>query len=464
MYSNPNCLCQQKNSCYKFQNCCCEVYRNKNFVRSPEEKNLWQLTIENTDIKTKSTEIYTDFRCSCSKVNYCACCQESKSQYCLDQLEISFMNLLLEKNISYLILISLIKGIQYKTNIIKDLEKKIYKEKNQCEMITLNFQKELGSKEQQIKDLKEKLVIAENKIKSLNAETAKLEKSLYDERQKIYGIEKKSIVKDDEINNLLNKDNVESDKRVYDFIIHIDSLNDLKNDGWKLSYNENDVHNKEKIQESLNSSKILVGVIGYENVGKTHFLNKLCGDNLPYGYNYHTQGLSFKISENEKLPFIYADAAGCGKPFSYYPKSLVPVSDKDKNLEDKCDIVNDRIMTETFIQDFILANCNIIMIILGQLTQENQKMIERIIRNYYNKKIFIIHNFSNLAYVQSVEEKVKRDIIEAFPVKEQNLLAFDDKTYDINRNYKQFIEERKGNCISHLIYAREETEAGQYYN
>jgi len=59
---------------------------------------------------------------------------------------------------------------------------------------------------------------------------------------------------------------------------------------------------------------------------------------LPYGFN-------------EKLPFIYADAAGCGKPFSYFSAN----SDKEKSIEDKCDIVNDRIMTETFIQDFILA-------------------------------------------------------------------------------------------------------------
>jgi len=91
-------------------------------------------------------------------------------------------------------------------------------------------------------------------------------------------------------------------------------------------------------------------------------------------------------------------------------------------------------------------------------------LIERIIRNNYNKKIVIIHNFSNLAYVESVEEKIQRDIIEAFPVKEQKLIAFDERNYDVNRNGRQFIEERKGNCISHLVYAREETEAGNYYN
>ena len=264
--------------------------------------------------------------------------------------------------------------------------------------------------------------------------------------------------KDEKIEKLLNKDEVLPDKRDYDFIIHIDSLYDLMKEGWKLTKNINENFSKEQIQKSLSSSKILVGVIGYENVGKTHFLNKLCGDNLPFGFNYHTQGLSFKISENEKLPFVYADAAGCGKPFTYYVTNQL----KENKLEEKCDIVNDRIMTETFIQDFILANCNIILIILGQLTQENQKMIERIIQHYYNKKIFIIHNFSNLAYVQSVEEKIRRDILEAFPVKEQKLMVFEDQIG--NKNERQFIEERKGSYISHLIYAREETEAGNYYN
>ena len=63
----------------------------------------------------------------------------------------------------------MIKGIQYKTNIIKDLEKKIYKEKNQCEMITLNFQKEFDYHQFLFTELEEQS-FKENELEEIEAE------------------------------------------------------------------------------------------------------------------------------------------------------------------------------------------------------------------------------------------------------------------------------------------------------
>ena len=73
-----------------------------------------------------------------------------------------------------------------------------------------------------------------------------------------------------------------------------------------------------------------------------------------------------------------------------------------------------------------------------------------------------------MAYVESVNEKIQRDIIEAFPVEEFKLIGFNDKNKEKYNeedvNQKQYIEKRRGNSISHLIYAREDTEAGHFYN
>ncbi len=199
--------------------------------------------------------------------------------------------------------------------------------------------------------------------------------------------------------------------------------------------------------QRIKNLKILVGVIGYENVGKTLSLISFADIICPMD------------SMRSFLSFMQMRLGVA----SHSPISLLIL------IKRKASKINAILwMIESWQKPLYRTsfspNCNIIIIILGQLTQEYQKLIERIIRNNYNKKIVIIHNFSNLAYVESVEEKIQRDIIEAFPVKEQKLIAFDERNYDVNRNGRQFIEERKGNCISHLVYAREETEAGNYYN
>jgi len=490
--SEFKCKCQEQ---YKKINvtkkCCCETYRKNLDNGTAKSKDLWQRILNNTSISKKCDEIKTDFKCSCSEFTFCQCCQLSKHQNSLNSLEKCFHDLFKENGLfsrsnlttQTFLITSIVEGFEEKDQEIKQInlnnEENIKNKENQ-------FKQALDKKGQQMELLQEahqatesqlkntKSVIKQNEKDKINLENAleeqknahlKNAKSLNEQNQKDK-IDLENALKEqkDAIERVINKDKVQDENCGYDLVIHIDSLRDLMGAGWKLSYSEYNKLAKQKIKDSLNSSKISIGLIGYENVGKTHFLNKLCGDNLPLGFNYHTQGLSFKISENENFPFIYADAAGCGKPFPYFMNSISEKDQKDQNIEEKTDIVNDRIMTETFIQDFILATCNIILIMLGQLTQENQKMIERIIRNYHNKKIFIIHNFLNLAHIESVEEKIKRDIIEAFPVKEQPLIVYEAKKDQIKRNNKQYIEERKGNCISHMVYAREETEAGNYYN
>jgi len=477
------CECKKKKKkikpYYANQKCCCEEYQNLRVKGSSQTNKAWQIILNNTNISQKCEEVNIELiKCSCSFA-FCSCCQESRRKYSLYKLEEYFHNsfqdntanfLFEDKNKSFqektanFLINSLIAGIEDKNKAIQALNSELLEAQTNYAKSLSDIQMELGKQQQIIEDLKGNKLVSEQEINDIIANIKKNDLLLQEAKMEKTKLQENLKEKDHRIEKLLNKDVVKyTEKRDYDFIIHIDSLYDLMKEGWKLTYNVNDSFTKEKIQDSLNSNKILVGVIGYENVGKTHILNKFCGKVLPIGYNYHTQGLSFKISENEKLPFIYADAAGCGKPFSYYHNN--DFTDKDKNQEEKSDIVNDRIMTETFIQDFILANCNIILIILGQLTQEYQKMIERIIRNYYSKKIFIIHNFSNLSDIQSVEEKIKRDIVEAFPVKEQKLIAFDEKTDEQSKkNEKQYIEERKGSSISHLVYAREETDAGNFYN
>ena len=103
------------------------------------------------------------------------------------------------------------------------------------------------------------------------------------------------------------------------------------------------------------------------------------------------------------------------------------------NEEIRYNMINDRTLTDLFVQDFILDVCQIIVIVVGQLSQNDQKFIERICNKYkLKKRIIIIHNFSNLFSVEDVEKRVQKDIFTAFKVKE---LVIPDT------DLRQFIEE-----------------------
>lgn len=171
----------------------------------------------------------------------------------------------------------------------EDNEKEIHELKN-IEIQILK--KERSNLEREKTELKEKLSHLENELNSL-----------------------KSNLKYFEDKNKFNDEKVE--RLHYDLIVKIDSLNDLKDKGWEIEYQTDEEHSLEIILNKIKEKeRILVGVIGYENVGKTYLLNKLSGCDLPTGFGYHTTGLSFKLSKQGH--FIFADAAGCGKPFYYH--------------------------------------------------------------------------------------------------------------------------------------------------
>ena len=206
----------------------------------------------------------------------------------------------------------------------------------------------------------------------------------------------------------------------------------------------------------------MVGFIGPENIGKTFVLNKLCGFDLPSGTNIHTKGLSVKYSNNNYV--ICLDSAGMQTPVYYYkPKQMerfnINKEDLKKNEEMKLEMLNDRTITDIFIQDFILEVSEVLIIVVGQLCQNDQKMIERIANKYqYKKRIIIIHNFYNLSMKKDIEKKIEKDIILAFDTTERFIPDSNVKEY-IEKN----IDKKKQN-ISHLILAQENSEAGKIYN
>ena len=238
----------------------------------------------------------------------------------------------------------------------------------------------------------------------------------------------------------------------YDIVVNIDSL--TKKPGWDVQINNNYL--------DIDKEFSVVGLVGRENIGKTFLLNKLCGFDLPSGANVNTKGLSLKYSISSNL--ICMDSAGMQTPVYYYDeKLLTSYSVLKEQLYDNDDVklqmINNRTLTDAFIQDFILEVSEVIVIVIGQLSQNDQKIIERISRKYREKKrIIIIHNFSNLYNVEDIEKKIQKDIIKAFNPFERkipgtNLIEFIEKSPKISNEN-----------ISHLVLGAEGHESGETYN
>ena len=125
-----------------------------------------------------------------------------------------------------------------------------------------------------------------------------------------------------------------------------------------------------------------------------------------------------------------------------------------------------------------MEHSDIIVIVLSQLTNSDQKLLERIKswKNIEKKKIIILHNFHDLASVSEVKEKIVKlsnyfyydnDPIE-FPkiilqeLKEKNL-----QLENLNREYfeEEAIRDHLDPIkISHIFFAKELSIAGKYYN
>lgn len=253
----------------------------------------------------------------------------------------------------------------------------------------------------------------------------------------------------------------------YDIVIHIDSFHSIN---WKIEYKMNE-ENKMKYCSKDIPSQIVVGVLGRENVGKTYLMSKLSGVNLPTGHNLQTKGLSIKYSSKENIITTCLDSAGIHAPVYYFDEAVNQKYIKgDKKFESldlnekeskRLEMINDKKLTETFIEDFILNSANVILIVVGQLTQDDQTITERVKREYqFKKKIIIIHNFTFLTTEEAIKSRIKKDIEMAYDIEERLIPGTDLKYYCEKQESVNLNKE----LIAHFIYAHEESEIGKKIN
>lgn len=79
----------------------------------------------------------------------------------------------------------------------------------------------------------------------------------------------------------------------YDIIVNINSMQNIKN-GWEVKINEN---GKKIIDSEEKNKKLVIGVIGNRNKGKSFLLQAISGEKMQTGTTINTIGLSIKFQK-----------------------------------------------------------------------------------------------------------------------------------------------------------------------
>ena len=351
------------------------------------------------------------------------------------------------------------------------------------------YENEINQLKENIKELKntinEYVKIMEddsNQINQLKKEINELKDEnilLKEELAKLNNNENNSIILR---NNILNQN--ESFIDFYDVIIDIKSIKDIKK-GWEIKMNE---RGKKNYYEYKGMKAIKIGVIGNSNKGKSFLLSKISKIKLPTGTSIRTEGLSIKYPELEGYTdrkIVLLDSAGLETPVlkdneyeiiknendNSNDYSIIDNGNQSQNLKKDLkeyfkEKSREKLITELFLQNYIIHNSEILILVVGIFTYSEQKLLNRIKteieRAKIDKPLYIIHNLITYTSISQVNEYINEFLLKSvtFDLEEGHNIS----TRSINQNGIYFYEKKSNPKIFHLIFANEESEAGKYYN
>ena len=345
---------------------------------------------------------------------------------------------------------------------------------NQLKETIRELEKENGNKSREIESLKKEKEDIKNKGEEKVNEIKDKNKTLEDENEKV----KKEIEelksktkldlesKNNEINKLKEKiriyenneekNNLEKDPlEFYDIIVDINSMQNIKKDGWQIMMNEK---GKQITESKEEIERLVIGVLGNKNKGKSFLLQALSGEKLQTGSSINTIGLSIKFCEDK---YVLLDCAGSESPLLGQQANMLEIS-------------RDKLFTEAFLQTYILRKCNLLLLVIGNLTFSEQKLINKISKdleklgnsnskNIYNKKLIIIHNLQTFETVKQVQNYINNTLLKSATFKLKKGKGNFDDTGEYFYEEKENNENKRSEII-HFIYAKEYSEAGEFYN
>ena len=198
--------------------------------------------------------------------------------------------------------------------------------------------------------------------------------------------------------------------KFYDMICEIESITGLFNKGWKIKKNKRGIEKYDKLKKTPG---LIVTAIGNKNKGKSFLLQEICKKKLPSGFSITTVGLSISFPDTFDNDIIILDTCGFESPLlelddtneyqlkikkdnsepyskekedylkdpnykeikeKYFEAknnyiSKIEQNDMDRQLND---FSNERRITGYFLQRFIVEKSNILLVVLGKMTCQEQ--------------------------------------------------------------------------------------------
>ena len=277
----------------------------------------------------------------------------------------------------------------------------------------------------------------------------------------INGNNKNDDNKDNNGNN--NNENVKNNKESeYDVVLNVDSINNLVTKGWEIKFKK-EGGKKDYEEKFKNAETIVVGVVGNGNKGKSFLLKKLSEYKVPMGYNVKTEGLSIIYRKKEKKNLTILDSAGQETP-------LLVEKNCNNNKDDLEfeEYSRDKLVTELYIQQFILWKSNIVILVVGSITLSEQKLYARVKSEVLalneskkmNKKLFVVHNLQNIYLIKDVEEYIDKVLKKLYNIELKEIKMFDAKYEGFDKYYLEIDNKN----IRHLILINDYCKESAYYN
>ena len=202
----------------------------------------------------------------------------------------------------------------------------------------------------------------------------------------------------------------------YNIIANINSMLNVNKDGWDIYMNEegyNKVQSKDKIE------KLVIGIVGNKNNGKTFILQAISGETLKTRTNINTIGISIKYLGDK---YVLLDCEGS--------TPLLLLGENRNMLE----IARDISFTETFVESYIFRKSSVLLLVVGILTFSETDLIIKISKDFEKLKfnepkyLIVIHNLQEFEEISEIEKYINESLLKSLSLNlEKGKIYFGDK-------------------------------------
>ena len=250
----------------------------------------------------------------------------------------------------------------------------------------------------------------------------------------------------------------------YDIIIRINSLTDLRTQGWEILLGlhiqrmqpidsilpRKDTRAGENIgskamQHEL-SDGVVVTILGAYNRGKSYLLNQLCRITVPTGNLVHTEGISITAGRDNYKNIVFLDTAGTDTPI--------------RNSE-----IDSKRATEALLREVVLHLCTFIIIVVNRLRATDQIYIREILKYCQmapNKAgVFIVHNLHDVETIGDLNRIIHDEVETIFEAQPREVQPVFN---GVNQTNKFFLSKQNNIEVRHFILAKEGSPAAKIWN